>query len=245
MKARVHRATLVTTALISALPLALTACAGPPITSPIDDEPVCPDFEVGSSHTKMFGSLRFPVQLSIKNGSTVAFKTTLHGLRTKADLASRVLLADDNETFTLEWAQCENERAPKPVEGSSREPKGIAKYECGNATVYKTEQLVTKKGDPASHKIVFATPPNAACWQGTAPPPPPPDAGAPDAAPSDADSGAPADADGGVSDGGTGDDGGATDAGTGDAGSTGSTDAGATDAGTGDAGTGKGASTSK
>src|SRR6187549_2837406 len=79
-------------AALAALPLAFAACAGPPITSPIDGEPVCPDFETGAAHTKMVGSLRHPVHLTIKSGSTVVFKTTVSGLRTDKDVATRVLL---------------------------------------------------------------------------------------------------------------------------------------------------------
>lgn len=245
MKHRAPVAPIVTpsrAAALAALPLALAACAGPPITSPIEGEPVCADFEAGGAHTKMIGGLRFPVQLSIKNGSTPVFKTTIAGLRTAKDLPSRVLLSDDDETLTLEWAQCENERAPRPLEPAGREPKGIAQYECGKATVYKTEQLTTKKGDPKSHALTFPAPPNAACWQGSAPPPPA-DAGAPDASAESADAGAPADPDAGAADAGpTGADGGATDAGPTDAGPT---DAGPTDAGGADSGAAKGASTSK
>lgn len=220
-------------AALSALPLALAACAGPPITSPIEGEPVCADFEVGTARTKMIGGLRFPVQLTIKRGSDVAFKTTLAGLRNQGDLATRVLLSDDDDTLTLEWAQCENERAPKPIEAVGREQKGIAKYECGKAEVYKTEQLATKKGDPKSHAITFVAPPNPACWQSTTPPPEPADAGAPDAAAESADAGAPADPDAGAGAAAADADGGANDAGATDAGSTdaGPTDAGATDAG--------------
>jgi hypothetical protein len=217
---------------LAALPLALAACAGPPITSPIDGEPVCADFESGAAHSKMIGGLRHPVQLTIKNGTNAIFKTTLSGLRTDKDLATRVLIADADETLTLEWAQCANERAARPQKATGQEAKGAAKYECGEATVYKTEQLVTKKGDPKSHAITFPAPPDPSCWLGTAPTPEPADAGAPDAATGSADAGeAPAaDADAGATDAG------ATDAGATDAASP---DAGATDAGA------KGASTAK
>jgi hypothetical protein len=211
-------APFVTSSLV-ALPLALAACAGPPVTSPIEDEPICADFESGAARTKMIGGLKHPVQLTIKRGSSVIFKTTVHGLRTDKDLATRVLLADDDETFTLEWAQCENERAARPSEPTGRETKGAAKYECGAAAVYKTEPLTTKKGDPKSHALKFPAPPNPACWQSTAPPAPAPaDAGAPDAEAPAEDAGA-TDADAGAADSG------ATDAGA--------TDAGATDAGKG------------
>lgn len=158
----------------------IAACAGPPMTSPIEGEPVCADFEIGAAHTKMAGGLRFPVQLVIKSGSRTVFKTTLVGRRTDKEPASRFLLSDDDETFTVEWSQCENERASKPAEAAGRDQKGAAKYECGNAAVYKTDQLVTKKGDPASHNLTFPAPPNPACEQSVEATPAA-DAGAPDA----------------------------------------------------------------
>jgi hypothetical protein len=173
-------------ALALVLPLAFAsfaACAGPAITTPIEGEPLCPDFQVGAAHTKMNGGLRFPVHLIIKNGSNVVFKTTLLGRRSDKDVAARVILADDNESYTVTWAQCENERAPKPVEGTGRDAKGTtARYECGTDALYKTEPLVTKKGDPKSHALAFAPPPNAACWESPPPAVESPDAGAPDAA---------------------------------------------------------------
>ena len=218
------------------LPLALGACAGPPITAPIDGDPVCTDFEAGAAHTKMYGSLRFPVQLAIKKGDTPVFKTTILGRRTEKELPPRVLLADDDEKFTVEWGQCENERAPKPIDVTGHEAKGAAKYECGKSEIYKTEELVTKKGDPKSHAITFPAPPKAACWESPPPPPEAADAGAPDAA---ADA-APASGDAAdAGDAGTdaaaeaSDAGPATDAGT-------DSDGGKSDAGSSDAGAAKG-----
>ncbi|MBK8259093.1 MAG: hypothetical protein IPK82_41360 [Polyangiaceae bacterium] len=180
-----HRSLSLFAASFAFVPVMLCACAGPPLTSPIEGEPVCPDFEVGAAKTKMSGGLRFPVQVTLKRGSTVVFKTTVVGLRSDKDTATRILLSDDNETYTVEWGQCENERAPAAVEGKGRDTKGAAKYECGTATAYKTDQLVTKKGDAKSHVLAFAAPPNPACLAGTAPPPPA-DAGAPDASGDDA-----------------------------------------------------------
>ena len=43
-------------------------------------------------------------------------------------------------------------------------------WQCGEATVYKTGKLVTKKGDPSTHKLDFAVPPDATCWIGEPPP---------------------------------------------------------------------------
>lgn len=206
----VDRSLAIAAPIVLGIGAAIAACAGPPMTSAIEDEPVCPDFEIGAAHTKMAGGLRYPVQLVIKSGSNVVFKTTIVGRRTDKDPAARFLLADDNETYSVEWLQCENERASKPAESAGRDQKGIAKYECGNATSYKTEQLATKKGDPSSHTLHFPAPPNAACFQTVAAQPSASasasaaaeaDAGAPDAAADDAgatttDAGA--DADGGA-----------------------------------------------
>ena len=113
----------------------------------------------------------------------------------------------------------------KAAECRRHHRKGAAKYECGTAAPYKTEQLVTKKGDPGSHTLHFPAPPNTACWQSVAASPAA-DAGAPDAGGAD-DAGAAAT-----------DAGAEGDAGAGDAGDTDAGDAGTTDAGS-DAGAAK------
>lgn len=145
------------------LALCAPACSGPPAPQSIEGEPVCPDFEVGATRTKMQGGLRFPVTLVIKEKETVLSRTTLKGLRTDSDPKTRVLLRDEDAEFTLEWAQCENERAPS-APGGGRGSKDAAAYECGTPTSYKTEQLISRKGDPSSRVIHFAEPPNLACW---------------------------------------------------------------------------------
>ncbi len=186
--------------LLVAVALAASACAGQPITTPVDGEPICPDFEVGAAHTKMAGGLRFPVQLTIKSGKTVVFKTTIVGRRTDKDMVKRILLSDDDDKLEVEWTQCENERATSSVEDVGRDVKGSAKYECGTGAPFKTEELVTKKGDPKSHALTFPAPPNPACWQGVAPTPAATaaaDAGAPDAGGAD-DAGAQAAGDAGT-----------------------------------------------
>ena len=190
------------------------------MVTPIEGEPVCPDFEVGAAHTKMTGGLRFPVQVTIKDGNNVVFKTTLLGRRLEKDAATRVLVTDDDATLSVEWAQCENERAPRAVEAGARDAKTVAKYECGKAETYKTDPLVTKRGDAKSHALTFQTPPNAACWQGTPPVVEAPDAGAPDAAPASGDADAGADA-GAEADAGADAGASSTDAGAGDAGADG------------------------
>lgn len=209
-------------ALLSLAALALaTACAGPSIPAPLDGLPVCPDFEAG--HTKMEGSLRHPVRLRILDGKKQIGKIVILGLRKAGDPSPRTFIADDNDEYNLEWAQCSNVRAPRTAADAAREtgkakdriPESDTVYECGEATVYKTDKLVTKKGDAASHVVKFIPPPDLTCWTG--PPAPPPE---PSAAP---DAGAPAPA--AVVDA----DAGSADAGSSDAGAaaTGATDAGA------------------
>lgn len=158
-------------ASIAALACALSSCAGPPIPAPIEDEPVCPDFQVGG--TQMEGSLRYPVRLRVMNGKTVVMRIVLPGLRTPSSPKASTFISDSNDTYTLEWAQCDNERAPAPVETNEKEAKKhekerreILHYECGDGTVYKTEELKLKKHDASSHVVHFAPPPNGACWSG-------------------------------------------------------------------------------
>jgi hypothetical protein len=212
-------------------PLALSAvvlfalaagCAGPPIPSPIEGEPVCPDVTIGTARTAMIGGLRYPVRLRILDGKSPILKMILGGLRTADETPARTLIADDDSEYTVEWAQCPNERAPRPIDKNTKpkDPRNADKsarvletaaYECGEAVVYKTTTLATKKGDAGSHTLKFEAPPKAECWVSDAPPAAP-DAGAPPPenapAPADADAGAGGDA------GPVGDAGPASDAGT-------------------------------
>ena len=182
---------------LAALVTAGAGCAGPPIPAPIEGEPVCPDIEIGAAHAKMLGGLTFPVRLRILEGKNVMMKMVLSGKRTPGDASSHTLLPDDNAEYVLEWAQCSNERAPRhatPNPKSRGAGKDTTAYDCGEPVVYKTDKLVTKKHDAASHTFAFPSPPKVGCWAGEAPPttplaPPAPPAPAP-AAPAPA---APAD----------------------------------------------------
>jgi hypothetical protein len=197
--------------------LAASGCAGPPVPSDIAGEPVCSDYEVGAVRTQMQGSLRFPVMLSILDGSTVVMKTMILGRRSEKDPVKRILLIDSDEEYEVKWSQCENERAPRPVSGGA-DVKEALKYECGNDAVYATGQLVTKKGDISTHGLTFVPPPKAECWMSDVPQAALADAGAP------ADASAPdagdmdAGGDGGPEGSGASSDAGTGDAGTGDAG---------------------------
>jgi hypothetical protein len=152
----------------------------------------------------MRGSLRFPVALTVRDGKDPITRATLTGRRSKDDPVSRILLADEDAEYELEWAQCENERAPR-ARTLSRESKDAAEYACGNATVYKTDKLVTRKGDAASRTVHFAAPPKPECWESELPAaaPAPSPAAVPEPAPADA-SAEPASADGGAADAGAG-----------------------------------------
>ncbi|WP_437291281.1 hypothetical protein [Sorangium sp. So ce406] len=184
------------------LSLCTAACGGPPSPSPIEGEPVCADFEIGATRAPMRGSLRFPVTLTVLEGADPITRTTITGRRSSDDPATRILLADDDAEYEIQWAQCENQRAPR-ARTLARDTKDTAEYACGNAAVYKTDKLVTRKGDAASRRVHFAAPPKPECWESELPaaesPPavpavpdqPPPDAAAADAEPAaTADAGA-------------------------------------------------------
>src|SRR6185369_5414920 len=99
--------------LLPCLPLVALAagCAGPPIPAPIEGEPVCADVQIGAAHTKLVGGLRFPVELKIRDGKTLVYRTIVAGLRTPDDRRTHTFIPDDNQEYTVEWAQCANERA--------------------------------------------------------------------------------------------------------------------------------------
>lgn len=163
---------LSSSSLLVALALVLSACSGPPIPTPLTGEPVCEDFEIGATKARLEGGLKNPVLLTVKEGESTLFKSTLLGLRTPKSTPTRVLLPDDDGEYTVEWAQCANTRAPRSSE-ASRDTKHATKtttaYECGEAKVYKTETLKTKKGDRATHALTFPAPPNPQCWTSETP----------------------------------------------------------------------------
>lgn len=164
-----------------ALAASVGACAGTPIPAPIESEPVCPDIDIGTAHaTRMIGGLTYPVRLRILDGKNVMMKMILSGKRLPGDPSSHTLLPDDNAEYVLEWAQCANVRSPRPATAPSktrRAGKDTTAYDCGDAKVYTTDKLVTKKQDAASHAFSFAAPPKAECWVSdvapAAPVPPP------------------------------------------------------------------------
>ncbi|WP_434047870.1 hypothetical protein [Sorangium cellulosum] len=185
---------------LALLSLFTAACDGPPTPSPIEGEPVCADFEIGATRAPMRGSLRFPVTLTVIEGHDPITRTTITGRRSSDDPATRILLSDDDAEYEIQWAQCENQRAPR-ARTLARDTRDTAEYACGNAAVYKTDKLVTRKGDAASRTIHFAAPPKPECWESELPPagsppalPAVPDQPPADAAAADAEPAAAADA---------------------------------------------------
>jgi hypothetical protein len=170
----VLRPSLLSTLAIASLSL---GCTGKPTPTPIAGEPVCPDFVVGAVKTPMRGGLKQPVSITVLEDGEVIMRTTVVGLRTPADPPTRIVVPDADGEYTVEWGQCENERAPRPVSDAPARAKGStapvregpAEYECGKSTVYKTDKLVTKKGDPASHALTFPPPPRTDCWTAEVP----------------------------------------------------------------------------
>jgi hypothetical protein len=117
----------------------------------------------------MRGALHHPVHVRVLDGKTLVTKALIIG-RMEGDQPTYLSVADDNAEYKVEWIQCPNERAPVSEKGGKNESKRATKdqvtYICGDAEPYKTHTLVTKKGDPSTHKITFAPPPKPECWSG-------------------------------------------------------------------------------
>ncbi|MRG96029.1 hypothetical protein [Polyangium spumosum] len=179
-------------ALAALLAAPLVACSNDQLRSGVTGEPVCPDFTLGGADNKMRGGLRQPVQVRVLDDGDPVVRVLLLGKRVEADPSVRVILPDADAEYTVEWAQCSNERASVPLRAGKTQERDLTAYECGEAKVYKTDPLVTKKGDRASHELTFQPPPNPACWTDERPAEPPPapaavpDAGAEDAGAEDA-----------------------------------------------------------
>lgn len=165
---------------IAACGAALTACGGPPVASPLADEPTCLDYE-SASHDKMSGGVRVPVTVSVLgglDGKKPVATALIRGLRAQNAAKTALMLPDADAEYTVEWAQCAN-RQPERSAKDGPDPA----YKCEGAKVYKTDKLVTKKGDAASRTLHYAHPPDATCHIGPAPEPPPAPTGSASAAP--------------------------------------------------------------
>jgi hypothetical protein len=153
-------APLLRPALAFALPAALilAACtSGPPVPSPIDHETVCNDYEIVATHAKMHGGMRRPVVLTVLADKKIVAQKILTGLTSPKSPNTMIPLPDADAEYQLDWAQCAGRLGPYPME------QPVPTIEC-DAPVYKTEKLVTKKGNPASRTINFVLPPEAGCW---------------------------------------------------------------------------------
>ncbi|MDC3958499.1 hypothetical protein [Polyangium jinanense] len=194
-------------AALALLATSLVACSNTQVTSTVTGEPVCADFTLGGANNKMRGGLRQPVRVTVLDDDDQIARVMILGKRAEGDPGARLVLPDANAEYKVEWAQCGNERASVPLRAGKTPERDLTTYECGEAKVYKTDPLVTKKGDRASHAFTFQPPPNAACWTDerpteeppkpapeAAPPAEPADAGAEDAATDAATDAAPADA---------------------------------------------------
>jgi hypothetical protein len=152
----------------------VAGCSSPSTPALVKEEPECPGFEQGGQ--KMKGSLRKPVRLRVMRDDEVVATVMLYGKDAKHP--TRFLLPDSDEEYSLEFAQCSNERAPQPDDG--KDPKAQQKagvsFNCSEPTVYSTLKHTTKRGDPASMEVPFPAPPSPECW--TAPSAPAPTASA-------------------------------------------------------------------
>jgi len=159
------RAFILTSWLLSA-----SACAGPPSPSTLKDEPVCPDFVLGPTHTKMRGSLRQPLLVKVKDGSRIVATVHVNGLSSSLGHPSLFLLPDANAEYAVEFYQCPNERAPTELtavtDEKERASTGQPGYKCGekDGHPYATSKLVTKKGSDSSRTVAVTAPDDATCW---------------------------------------------------------------------------------
>jgi len=147
--------------------LGLAACTSARVTATLDGEPVCADFEVGTTKTKLKGALKRPVKVTVLDGKTTVSERVVLGKRKKDDTAGVLVVQDENETYTVRFAQCSNEFAPQPIDASvgkdAKRRDDFTSYECGDAAVYKEVQVDVKAGKPESRVIAWQPPPEPGC----------------------------------------------------------------------------------
>lgn len=149
--------------IVSALAGSAIGCTATKVTGEIRGEPVCEDFELGGG-TKMKGSLRQPVQITILEDDEPLWERVVFGRRNADDKATVFAITDEDEEYTVRWAQCPNAFAPKPIGEALRTTDRAGSYSCGEAKVYQDTKLVIKEGDPGSRVIEWQAPPEARCW---------------------------------------------------------------------------------
>ena len=151
------------------LGLATASCTAKNVIGTVEGEPVCADFKLGPD-TLMKGSLKKPVRVSIMDGDDVVWERVLLGKRAASDAASKFVVEDNDEEYTVRWAQCPNIFAPRRVEGESRTQDLGLSYDCGEAEKYEETELVVKAADAASRVLNWVAPFDAACWSAPAEP---------------------------------------------------------------------------
>ena len=96
----------------------------------------------------MKGGLRFfsqaeldrSVKVTVLDGSSVIWERVLLGRRSDDSPKAKAVVLDTDDTFTVQWAQCANVRAPRPVVTDTQRAGGSG-YECGEAEVYLRQEL--------------------------------------------------------------------------------------------------------
>jgi len=182
------------------LGLATASCTSANVIGVVENEPICVDFALGPD-TMMKGSLKMPVRVTILEGDDIEWERVVLGKRTATGKASKFVVPNEDEKYTVRWAQCLNTFAPRRVEaGDSRTQDLGMSYDCGEAKAYNEHELSIKQDDQASRVLAWVAPPEAGCWTSTTAEPAssasasasaeaePPDAGA-DAAPDASGSG--------------------------------------------------------
>lgn len=148
--------------LVATLLASLTGCGGPPIVTPIEDEPICPDFEVGVTKTKMHGGLRKPIYVEVLDDGDVIAKITLFGRNSDKAKKTPVVLTNQDDVLAVHWRQCQNEHAPSPL--TDVKVKHVIKYECGPTEFYASDTLSTLEGQVDTMTLHVPPPPDARCW---------------------------------------------------------------------------------
>ncbi len=148
-----------------------SACSASRVAAPIEGEPVCANFEVGAAHTKFKGALKFPVKVTVLDGSSVVSERIVLGKRKAEDPPAKLVVEDTDETYTIHWAQCANQFAPRRVnQKRGRINDNLTQYDCGDAKVYKEHKLEVRAGDVQSRRLKWLAPPNGECLISRVPP---------------------------------------------------------------------------
>ena len=145
-------------AVLAGLAALGVGCSGTTVPWTFEDEPVCADFKVGASTEMSRGGLKKPIRATFKKGNDVLARVVIYGLRDKTDAATPLLLPDSDAEYDVEWAECENERAPVIV---TKKKPFDTKYECGEAKPYANLKVATKSGqNPRKLAVTLPTVPS-------------------------------------------------------------------------------------